>query len=215
MNQPVQRHNAFRDALHDVLADHGLAVRKEVTIGNAHRRPADIALLNLDAHGPTAVDLVVHHPLAPSASLTGDPLGSLRAAEEDKTRHSEPLCHAEGWLFTAMGWHPWGGVGPRGSAFLRRVEKLVTAGLRDWRLLQAVKTLRGRLSFALMAFIAKQLSASAEALSGDASPETPDAPPLGPLFSTQELASWDAESDQLQADPQLKPPPIARRRRLY
>ena len=103
-------------------------------------------------------------------------------------------------------------MGPRGSAFLRRLEKLATAGLRDWRLHQAIKAFRGRLSFALMAFVARQLSAAADVLPNDSAPDAPPPPPLGPLFTDKELAHWDQHSDQLLEDPQLHPPPVTRRR---
>jgi hypothetical protein len=61
-NSPAQRHNALRDALTDALKAHGVSVMKEVAIGGS-RRPADVGLPNFDARGPTAVDIVVHHPL--------------------------------------------------------------------------------------------------------------------------------------------------------
>ena len=69
MNQPQQRHNALRDALADELKAHGVAVLKEVAVGGA-RRPADLGLPTFDSRGPTAVDLVVHHPLALSENRT-------------------------------------------------------------------------------------------------------------------------------------------------
>ena len=63
LNQPTQRHNALRDALADTLKAHNISVQKEVTIGGS-KRPADIGLPSFDSRGPTAIDLVIHHPLS-------------------------------------------------------------------------------------------------------------------------------------------------------
>ena len=119
-NQPVRRHHALRNALADILVEVGISCTKEVPIGG--RVPADLGLLNFDHRGPLAVDLVCTHPAALSLSRTGEPTKSVAAAERQKITESEPLCHAHEWLFTPMGWHPWGGVGPRGAAFLSRVD---------------------------------------------------------------------------------------------
>ena len=202
-NQPVQRHHALRDALHGVLTEQGISASKEVTVSE-HRRPADLALHNFDARGQVAVDLVVHHPLGLSAALSGDPKASLRRAEEEKTLASEALCHSVGWLFTAMGWHPWAGLGPRGTTLLRKLEGLVTTGQTGWLKTSSILSLRSRLSFALMAFVAKQLRAVEDTILQPAllppSDATTAAVPVGPLFSDQDLGAWETEEPFLSAD---------------
>ena len=129
-NQPVRRHHALRNALADVLIDLGIPCTKEVPIGG--RRPADLGLLSFDSRGPLAVDLVCTHPGALSIGRSAEPTKPVAAAEKSKILESEPLCHAHGWLFTPIGWHPWGGVGPHGAAFLTRIEKAVFGDLRGW-----------------------------------------------------------------------------------
>ena len=103
-NQPVARHNALRDALADTLKDVGIACQKEVAIGGA-RRPADLALPNLDQRGPTAIDLVVHHPLCPSAARGGMSVGPSRAPRSTRGRRAKSYA-----MDTAGCLLPWGGI---------------------------------------------------------------------------------------------------------
>ena len=191
-NQPVARHNALRDALADALKDVGIACQKEVAIGGA-RRPADLALPNLDQRGPTAIDLVVHHPLCPSASRGGDERGSLKRAEEHKREESEELCHGYGWLFAPMGWHTWGGVGPHAGAMLARIENTFAGDLQGWPRRNAIADFRRKLTFALMAFIAKQLKVAQDVLLGEAPGDAQAAVALGPVFAAPELVAWESE----------------------
>jgi hypothetical protein len=194
-NQPVARHNALRDALADGLREHGIACIKEVAIGGA-RRPADIALPNLDRRGPTAVDLVVHHPLAPAAARgVADERQSLKRAEEAKREESEELCHGNGWLFAPMGWHTWGGVGPHAAALLSRVEHVIAGDLDGWPRRNLIAAFRRKLTFALMSFVAKQLRAAEDAIMQ--SPPVEPSPPFlpGPVFSATELQAWEQWSD--------------------
>ena len=150
----MQRHNTLRDALVDALKDHNIACAKEVPIGGC-RRPADIALLSFDSRGSTAIDPVVNHPLCPGHNRTKDEARhSLKQAEEQKVRESEDLCHGNGWLFTPMGFHPWGGVGPYASAMLYKLEQQIAGDLLGWPKRKLIATFRSKLTFALMAFVA-------------------------------------------------------------
>lgn len=194
-NQPIQRHNALCDALADALKENKIACNKEVAIGGS-RRPADLALPTLDSRGPTAIDLVVYHPLSMgSARSVLTVRRSVRDAELAKIRDSEELCHGNGWLFSPMGWHPWGGVGPHGSAMIGRLEKVIAGDLQGWPKRNAIGAFRKRLTFALMAFVAKQLKAAEDARQHI--PLHPDqfAAPNGPVFSPAELNVWDEEQD--------------------
>ena len=155
--QPVRRHHALRNALAEVLIDLGIPCIKEVPIGG--RRPADLGLMNFDSRGPLAVDLVCTHPGALSTGRNAEPTKPVAAAEKAKIAESEPLCHAHGWLFTPIGWHPWGGVGPHGAAFLSRVEKAVFGDLKGWPRRQAVLKFRASLVFRLMRHVTQQLRA--------------------------------------------------------
>ena len=190
-NQPTQRHNALRDALHEVLLEHGIAAQKEVVIGEG-RRPADVALPSFDSKGPTAVDLVVHHPLCPSRALTGNVKSSLKQAEEEKTAHSESWCQAHGWLFSAVGWHTWGGTGPRGSAFLARLEKQLVGDRKDWGKQKVLKDFRSRLGFTVMRYVARQLRAAGDVQVREPLPQrvTVNSPPL---FCEEDMRGWDED----------------------
>jgi hypothetical protein len=188
-NQPQARHNALRNALAEALKEFNISTQLEVPIGGA-RRPADIGLMSFDSRGPLAVDLVVHHPLAPGAhrSVSTTVFASLKAAEEAKIRESAELCSGNNWLFSPMGWHPWGGVGPHGAALRTRLEKEVCGDLKGWPRRNRVQEFRSKLTFALMSFVSQQLLAGEEALLD--LPSEPISAPLfrgGPVFTAQEL----------------------------
>ena len=193
LNQPQQRHNTLRDALAYELKNHNIAVLKEVTIGGG-KRPADLGLPNFDSRGPTAIDLVVHHPLSLSENRTAQlARSSLRTAETHKINEAQELCNSNGWLFSPMGWHAWGGVGPFGSAIRSRLEKEIAGDLQGWPRRNLIQKFRANLTFALMHFVAKQLRAAEDAV-----PQATIAPDLlpprfqgGPIFTPQELAGWD------------------------
>lgn len=196
LNQPVQRHNALRDALTDELRVHNVVAQKEVPIGGS-RRPADVAMPSLDSRGPVAVDLVVHHPLSLSENRTSDTTkSSLRKAEEQKLKDSEDLCHGNGWLFSPMGWHTWGGLGPHGYALLRRIEKQIAGDLQGWPRRNLLLSFRSKVTYALMQYVTRQLRAAEDALS-----EGPDEPVLGPpcrggpVFGDEEMKGWDTEEE--------------------
>lgn len=198
-NQPTQRHNAVRDALTQTLRNHGVACRTEVVIGS-RRRPADVALDGFDARGPLAVDLVLHHPLAPSASR--DPKAmkkSLADQERKKIEESEELCHSNGWLFAPMGWHLWGGVGPQAAAFLQRVHKAVAGDAQGWTRTLKLAYFRQRLSFSVMHFVGEQLLAAQGASNLHTLPTRSAlqglVPIAGSTFTPQETAGWERPSD--------------------
>ena len=110
------------------------------------------------------MDLVCTHPAALATGRNAEPTKSVAAAEKAKIVESEPLCHAHGWLFTPMGWHPWGGVGPHGAAFLTRVEKTVFGDLQGWPRRHAVLYFRSQFVFHLIKFVAHQLRAHEDVL---------------------------------------------------
>lgn len=156
-NRPTQRHNAVRNAVAFVLRGHGVACRMEQQIGGKER-PADIALDHFDPKGPLAIDLCIHHPLQPSA--VRDPstvLRSLANKEQRKVQKYAVLCESAGWQFSPLGFHPWGGMGPLGSALLNRLAKQVVGDCRGWLRMQKVAAFWHSISFALMRFVAQQL----------------------------------------------------------
>ena len=159
------------------------------------QRPADLGLPSFDSRGPLAIDLVVHHPLSLSENRTSElAKTSLKGAEQHKILNSEALCNANGWLFSPMGWHPWAGVGPHGAAIRLKLEKEITGDLQGWPKRRLIQEFRANMSFALMAFIAKQLRASEDALPDGA--VDPGPPPVfrgGPVFSEAELREPEAE----------------------
>ena len=199
-NQPTQRHHAVRDALVQVLRDNGLSCRIEVAIGGK-RRPADVAIEGVDVRGPIAVDLLVHDPLGPSHPRDAATIkNSLAAGELQKVHGEEALCHSNGYLFSPMGWHPWGGVGPKGTALLRRLGKIIAGDSQGWARMRKLQAFRQKLSFALMQFIARQLQPAQEV-----SPNLslPDPETLGPcvipstiLHDRTEQDGWDAPEEE-------------------
>jgi hypothetical protein len=131
-NKLTQRHHAVRDALIGVLRANGLGCRSEVAIVG-RERPADVALLGFDPQGPVAVDLVGHHPLAPGQPRDPTKCGATVAEKEmRKNAKSAALCRSAGWLFSALGFHMWGGVGPQGSGILNRIVKQIFGDSRGW-----------------------------------------------------------------------------------
>ena len=94
-----------------------------------------------------------------------------------------------------MGWHTWGGVGPYASALLARIENAFAGDLQGWPRRNAIAAFRRKLTWALMAFIAKQLKAAEEViLVGEAPPEIQPVA-LGPVFDAPELVVWDADTE--------------------
>ena len=144
------------------------------------------------------MDLVVHHPLSLSQNWAAEAVrASLNAVEEHKVRESEDLCHGNGWLFSPMGWHPWAGVGPHGAALRARLEKQIAGDLQGWPRRHLIQNFCARLTFALMAFVAKQLRAAEDALPEPEGEEV--APPVfrgGPVFSPVELTEWDRTDEE-------------------
>ena len=199
-NQPTQRHHAVRDALAQVLRDNGLSCRIEVAIGGK-RRPADVAIEGVDVRGPIAVDLLVHDPLGPSQPRdAGTIKDSLAAGELQKVRGEEALCHSNGYLFSPMGWHPWGGTGPKGTALLRRLGKLIAGDSQGWARTRKLQGFRQKLSFALMQFVARQLQPAHQVLPNLSLPEEQiSRPPLTPniiLHDRTEQEGWDAPEEE-------------------
>ena len=154
----------------------GIPCVKEVPIGG--RRPADLGLINFDSRGPLALDLVCTHPGALSVGRAAEPAKPVAAAEKAKITESEPLCHARGWLFTPLGWHPWGGVGPHGAAFLSKVESATFGDLRGWPRRNAVLKFRSKLVFSLVRSVAHQLRAHEDVVLDCEIDRSEDHPPI-------------------------------------
>ena len=92
-----------------------------------------------------------------------------------------------------MGWHTWGGVGPHAAAMLARIENTFAGDLRGWPRRNAIADFRRKLTFALMAFIAKQLKVAQDVLLGDIRGDAQAAVALGPVFAAPELVAWESE----------------------
>ena len=94
-----------------------------------------------------------------------------------------------------MGWHTWGGVGPYAGALLTGIENTFAGDLQGWPRRNAIAAFWKRLTWALMAFITKQLKAAEDVVFAGDNP--PDVQPvaLGPVFDAPELIAWDAETE--------------------
>ena len=122
-------------------------------------------------------------------------------AEDAKHREVEDFCHSHGWLFTAMGWNCWGGLGPRGAALQRRLDKTVAGDLQGWPRKTTIRLFRQRVILRLMAFVGTQLLAIEDALpmatsTGD---EWRDPARLGerrPFLPQDEIDAWESEEQE-------------------
>ena len=95
-----------------------------------------------------------------------------------------------------MGWHPWAGVGPHGAAIRAKLEKEITGDLQGWPRRRLIQEFRASLTYALMAYIAKQLRAAEDALpSPDPEPAAPPTFQGGPAFSAAELQADEEEPE--------------------
>jgi hypothetical protein len=140
-------------------------------------RPADIALEQFDPKGPLAVDLCIHHPLQPSAQRDPDKVrSSLASKEQGKVRKYAALCESAGWQFCPLGFHPWGGLGPMGSALLNRIVKQAVGDAQGWVRMQRVMGFWQTISFSLMRFVAQQLMPVLSTVPGDPLPRLELAP---------------------------------------
>jgi hypothetical protein len=206
LNQPTQRHHAVRDALAQVLRDNGVSCRIEVAIGGK-RRPADVAIEGIGVRGPIAVDLLVHDPLGPSQPRDPDTIKeSLKAGELAKVNGEEALCHSNGYLFCPMGWHPWGGTGPKGTGLLHRLGKIIVGDSQGWARTRKLQAFRQQLSFALMQFVARQLQAAHEISPNfsilEVSTLRPPLPAIPETVDPTEQDGWDsAETEEILVGP--------------
>ena len=71
--------------------------------------------------------------------------------------------------------------------------------LQGWRRHTPIQKFRAQLTFALMAFVAKQLRAAEDAIAQDEADGPPDCPPFqgGNVFADKELASWDTHTEEM------------------
>ena len=210
-NQPTQRHHAVRDALANTLRECNIACQVEVAVGG-NRRPADVAVLGVDARGPLAIDLFIHDPLCLSQARDPSAIkASLSRGEQAKVDNSSALCHSNGFLFCPMGWHPWGGLGPQGGALLRRLEKLVAGDSQGWARSRKIAAFRQPIWFALMQLVAQQLCPALEAHGNFALPVNPAAGPKPLLAGTQsvshlECAGWNEPNREEDEEDGERPP---------
>ena len=113
---------------------------------------------------------------------------SLRIAQTHKISESEELCNANGWMFTPMGWC--------GTTWNARLEKEIAGDLQGWPKRNLIQKFRASLSFALMAFVAKQLRAGAVPQEEPADQPVPPPCRRGPLFSDWELSGWEDANEE-------------------
>ena len=121
-NSLTERHHGVRKALAICLQGVGIACVAEDKLPGSNERPGDISFPFLDARGKLMVDLVACHPLALSRGRSSSEcLSSLAQAESDKLTKYEDECTKAGILFSPLGFHLWGGLGPLGSALMNRL----------------------------------------------------------------------------------------------
>ena len=158
-NGSTQRHNAFRNAFHEMCVRYGIEVEKEAEC-LAGRRPADILLLQWSRGQHVAVDFVCSHPagLAQHPLVVDNAKRHCNLAEARKMQADGPPCEAKGWGFSPFGLSTWGGLGSSAKAVLFEVTKRATADLRGWPKTRALQEIRETLSVTLMREIARQLS---------------------------------------------------------
>jgi hypothetical protein len=158
-NGSTQRHNAFRNAFHEMCVRYGIAVEKEAQCV-AGRRPADILLLQWSRGQHVAVDFVCTHPagLAQHPLVVDNAKRHCNRAETRKVQADGPPCEEKGWGFSPFALSTWGGLGTSAKAVLFEVTKRATADLRGWPQTQALLQIREGLSVTLMRAIARQLT---------------------------------------------------------
>ena len=158
-NGSTQRHNAFRNAFHEMCVRCGSAVEKEAECV-AGRRPADILLLQWSRGQHVAVDFVCTHPagLAQHPLVVDNAKRHCNLAEARKVQADGPPCEEKGWGFSPFALSTWGGLGTSAKAVLFEVTKRATADLQGWPKTQALLQIREGLSVTLMRAIARQLT---------------------------------------------------------
>ena len=157
-NKLTQRHHGVRDALAQVLQSFGVTCRTEVSLPHREDRPGDVGLPDFDPRGPLLVDLCAIHPLAPSRTL--DPatiLACLSAKENSKREKYADLCTQDGYFFSPLAFHLWGGLGPCGASLLKRIIRQVVGDAQGWTRIFRSALVRNRISTALMRGVAEQL----------------------------------------------------------
>ena len=153
------RHLGVQNYLCQVLSAAHVAHNREVAVGTAGDRPADIMLTRWSGGQDMAVDLTIVHPLAAGTRPQGGSAARVFAqAAEGKRRRYRSLCESEGVGFSAWVMDPWGGIhsDARGlwKAFTRKA-------VRDGRVAApatAVAALRAGLGVALAREVARQLA---------------------------------------------------------
>ena len=159
------RHNALRDQMAAALGDLGLGVKTEVTVPqflptpDADRRPADIHVTGLDAT-PTAVDISIVHPLAPSNDLpAAEPGRAAKLAEAKKLSQSSSICSAAGWTFVPFVLETTGAAGAFATSFVKKLAK--RKALRDEVNIEAARSsIWSALSATLARGVSRQLAAA-------------------------------------------------------
>ena len=177
----TRRHAAVQQFLLGFCQRSGFAARREQG-GTDRTRPGDVFITRLDANGPCAVDVTVHHTLAPSHPLRGGD-GSLTAWQEaeaaKKKRKYLAQCKNWGWSFCPFVLDCYGALAEDGRALMATILRFSLAQREGWERRGVEADAWQGLSLALMREVGAQLRASRYLLH----PEENPGPDDGPLFS--------------------------------
>ena len=135
----------------------------------------------LDANGPCAVDVTVHHTLAPSHPLrpTDGSLASWQQAEADKKRRKyQAQCGHWGWTFCPFVLDCFGALAEDGRALMATLLRFFLAQKEGWERRAVEADAWQGLSIALMREVAAQLRASRYLLYPDEDAGPEDGPPF-------------------------------------
>jgi hypothetical protein len=157
-NQLTQRHHGVRDALATVLRSFGVPCNTEVALPSRPERPGDISLPTFDPRGPLMIDLCAVHPLAPSKDYSPAlVVSALKEKESAKRAKYHDLCARDSYFFSPLAFHLWGGLGPTGSALLKRLIRQIVGDSQGWTKIHRTNLVRQRISVALLHAVAEQL----------------------------------------------------------
>ena len=157
----AQRHNAVRDAFHDICVRNRIMVQKEVQASDDdRRRPADLLLLGWDKGKDVAVDFVVSHPLGLSASISiEEAKRHLAKQETGKIQKEGELCSGVGWGFQPAALSPWGSMGRGAQSLVFEIGKRGTGHLQGWAKAKCLREMRQHISITLARRVAQSLQA--------------------------------------------------------
>jgi len=193
-NKLTQRHHGVRDALATVLRSFGVPCNTEVPLPSRPERPGDIALPSFDPRGPLMVDLCAIHPLAPSRDYSPATVSStLKEKESAKRAKYHDLCAQDSYFFSPIAFHLWGGLGPSGSALLKRIIRQVVGDAQGWAKIHRTNLVRQRISVALLQAVAEQLLPGASTAPSFSLPPGLLLPPPPPSPSVSAPSAMDLD----------------------